>query len=121
MGGLFGSFQMHQYQSFTSSPPHSSRQLQTTSVQRSTNLRMLAGLSNGGWNLANVIIGLAPASSTACTTAANQRHCPNGSGTGLSNTNSRITCVPISRSRRRIRCRCSPMENAAQPSISLNP
>src|SRR5262245_61429127 len=85
MTALLGSFQTHQYQSFTSSPPHSSRQFQTTSVQRVTNLRMFAGSSNGGSNLANVTIGLAPASSTACTTAANQCHSLNGSGTGLSN------------------------------------
>ena len=66
-------------------------------------------------------MGLAPASSTACSTAAKWCHSLIGSGTGLSNTNTRMTFVPISRSRRWISSRRSPSEKAAQPSISLKP
>lgn len=40
---------------------------------------------NGRVNLANVIIGLAPASSTACTSAANQCHSLNGPGQHVEN------------------------------------
>src|SRR5215469_13736615 len=48
---LFGSFQTHQYQSLTFSPPHSCVQLHTISEHCSANHRSARGSSNGRWNL----------------------------------------------------------------------
>ena len=64
---LFGSFQTHQYQSRTASPPHCSMQFQTTSPHWLANQRTARGSSSGRCSLAKVIIGTAPTSSTAWT------------------------------------------------------
>src|SRR5258708_4256825 len=62
---LLGSFQTHQYQSLTRSPPHSSVQLQTISAHCSVNHRTARGSSKGRRNLAKVINGVAPTLSAA--------------------------------------------------------
>src|SRR5262249_56982212 len=62
---LFGSFQMHQYQFLTFSPPHSSAQLQTISEHCSANHPTPRGSSNGRRNLAKVRKGTAPTRSAA--------------------------------------------------------
>src|SRR5262245_15044580 len=63
---LLGSFQTHQYQFLTFSPPHSSVQLQTISEHCSANHRTARGSSNGRKNLAKVMNGIALTFSTAC-------------------------------------------------------
>src|SRR5262249_4701943 len=63
---LLGSFQTHQYQFLTFSPPHSSMQLQTISEHCSANRRTARGSSNGRGNLAKVTNGVAPTFSAAC-------------------------------------------------------
>src|SRR5215510_10254436 len=62
---LLGSFQTHQSQSRTASPPHSSTQLQANSEHCSANQRTARGSSYGLRNLARVNMGVAPTSSTA--------------------------------------------------------
>src|SRR5262245_4764175 len=62
---LFGSFQTHQYQTLTRSPPHSWVQLHTISEHCSANHRTARGSSNGRRNLEKVRNGVAPTFSVA--------------------------------------------------------
>src|SRR5262249_49340071 len=62
---LFGSFQMHQYQFLTFSPPHSCAQLQAISEHCSANHRTARGSPKGRRNLAKVRKGTAPTRSAA--------------------------------------------------------
>src|SRR5260370_27413602 len=118
---LFGSFQIDQYHSRTRSSPHSSRQFQTISPQRSANQRTARGSPKGRSNLAKVTIGTAPTDSTASMYDRNSSQSVSGSRAFLSNRKMRMISVRISLSRSQIPSRSGPHAKCHQLSVSLTP